>query len=283
MGFAAECEAVTAIGWSEDQGRRDEMEDGFIYVDNFGNRPGSCYVGVYDGHGGCHAVDFLLKNLHVCLLKNINSAVNGMDNVLRKTFQEVDDDMRIKGGVVSSGATACVSVIHQEVDGRRILHCAHLGDARAVLCRGGIAVRLTCESDHKATDPRELQRVLDSGGQVINERVNGILAIARAFGDYILKKPNQLDNVVSNDPDVSYVELNEATDAFLITACDGLWDVVDDQQAVNIVLEAILALKTHSPDMLKQKYLPEILSRSLVEEALHRGTADNVTVAVALL
>ena len=33
MGFAAECVSVKCIGWAEDRGRRDEMEDSFVFVD----------------------------------------------------------------------------------------------------------------------------------------------------------------------------------------------------------------------------------------------------------
>ena len=42
---------------------------------------------------------------------------------------------------------------------KRMLYTAHLGDARAVICRGGVAQRLTNQSDHKATCPEERMRV----------------------------------------------------------------------------------------------------------------------------
>lgn len=31
---------MQAVGWAEDQGRRPEMEDGFVFVDQAGNGPG---------------------------------------------------------------------------------------------------------------------------------------------------------------------------------------------------------------------------------------------------
>ena len=71
--------------------------------------------------------------------------------------------------------------------------------ARAVLCRrGGVAVRLTSLSDHKATDPVEARRVVEAGGMIFNERVNGVLAITRAFGDHQLKTPALPTDVVSS-------------------------------------------------------------------------------------
>jgi serine/threonine protein phosphatase PrpC len=52
-------------------------------------------------------------------------------------------------------------------------------------------------------------------------------------------------------------------------ACDGLWDVLQDQEAVDFVLERI-----------DEK---ELVAKYLVEEALKRGSADNITVSVAFL
>jgi serine/threonine protein phosphatase PrpC len=47
-----------------------------------------------------------------------------------------------------------------------VLYTANLGDCRAVLCRGGAALRLS--EDHKPDAPRERQRVERAGGCVIN-------------------------------------------------------------------------------------------------------------------
>ena len=79
-------------------------------------------------------------------------------------------------------------------------------------------------SDHKATDPVEMKRVIEMGGTVYNDRVNGMLAISRALGDHQLKRPILANDVVSNMPDITSTELTDG-DMFVIIACDGLWDV----------------------------------------------------------
>lgn len=54
---------------------------------------------------------------------------------------------------------------------RKVLYAANAGDARAVLCRGGEALRLTY--DHKGSDPQETRRIQNAGGFMMNNRVNG--------------------------------------------------------------------------------------------------------------
>jgi len=53
----------------------------------------------------------------------------------------------------------------------KVLYTANAGDARAVLCRGGEALRLTY--DHKGSDPQETRRIQNAGGYIVNNRVNG--------------------------------------------------------------------------------------------------------------
>jgi len=81
----------------------------------------------------------------------------------------------------------------------------------------------------------------------VNEqkRVDGILSLSRALGD------NDLQPHVTYEPEVYTVELDK-DDAFVILACDGLWDVVTSEQAVAIAApyaspaEAATALRDHA-------------------------------------
>merc|ERR1712037_754331 len=97
-------------------------------------------------------------------------------------------------------------------------------------------------------DPAEAKRVIEAGGSIFNERVNGMLAISRAFGDHQLKAPALPNDVVSNVPDITSTELSDQ-DMFVIVACDGLWDVVEDQESVNLVLEGIRELMGLLPNV----------------------------------
>ena len=96
---------------------------------------------------------------------------------------------------------------------RRVLYAGNAGDARAVLCRGGEALRLTY--DHKGSDAQESKRIMDAGGFVMNNRVNGVLAVTRSLGDSAMK------DFVVGAPYTTETELS-VHDEFLIIACDGV-------------------------------------------------------------
>jgi len=68
--------------------------------------------------------------------------------------------------------------------------CANAGDSRTVLSRGGRAKYMS--EDHKPDNPSELARIQRSGGFVEDGRVNGMLALSRALGDFEYKNNSQL-------------------------------------------------------------------------------------------
>lgn len=93
-------------------------------------------------------------------------------------------------------------------------------------------------------------------------RVNGNLALSRAIGDRS-ERPH-----VTAEPDVISVPVQD-DDEFIIVATDGLWDVMDSHEAVEYVRSLLEA-------GLKRKKV----AAHMVEEAIRRGTYDNVTVVI---
>ncbi|GAA5950081.1 hypothetical protein JCM21900_004588, partial [Sporobolomyces salmonicolor] len=142
---------------------------------------------------------------------------------------------------------------------KRTLYTANAGDARAVLARNGNAVRLS--HDHKATDAKEAARIDQAGGFVMNQRVNGYLAVTRALGDSAMKQ------FVVGSPYTTETTLGPE-DEWLIIACDGLWDVCTDQQAV---------------DLIRGLNNPQEASDKLLQHALSAHSTDNISVLVVAL
>lgn len=99
---------------------------------------------------------------------------------------------------------------------QRVLYTANVGDARIVLCRNGKALRLSY--DHKGSDENEGKRVHNAGGLILNNRVNGVLAVTRALGDAYMKE------LVTGHPYTTETVIQPDLDEFIILACDGVSD-----------------------------------------------------------
>ena len=97
---------------------------------------------------------------------------------------------------------------------QRVLYTANVGDARIVLCRNGKALRLSY--DHKGSDENEGKRISNAGGLILNNRVNGVLAVTRALGDAYMK------DLVTGHPYTTETVIQSDIDEFLILACDGV-------------------------------------------------------------
>ncbi|PSN66276.1 PP2C-domain-containing protein [Corynespora cassiicola Philippines] len=144
--------------------------------------------------------------------------------------------------------------LRSEASRQRVLYTANVGDARIVLCRNGRALRLSY--DHKGSDENEGRRVASAGGLILNNRVNGVLAVTRALGDAYMK------DLVTGHPYTTETVIQADQDEFLILACDGLWDVCSDQEAV---------------DLVRGIQDPQVASKTLVDHALARFSTDNLS------
>lgn len=106
------------------------------------------------------------------------------------------------------------SKLRETATRQRVLYTANVGDARIVLCRNGKALRLSY--DHKGGDENEGKRIAGAGGLILNNRVNGVLAVTRALGDAYMK------DLVTGHPYTTETVIQPDIDEFLILACDGV-------------------------------------------------------------
>lgn len=106
---------------------------------------------------------------------------------------------------------------------------ANVGDSLGVLFQKGKAVILNTE--HKVSIQGEEERVLKSGFQIHNGRVDGKLNLTRAIGDLQFKdkKLRPYEQAVTAYPEILVYELDETCE-FFVSGCDGIWDCVEPQK-----------------------------------------------------
>ncbi|KAI0528855.1 hypothetical protein KFK09_001398 [Dendrobium nobile] len=265
-----------------DIGPRRYMEDEHIRIDDLSAHLGSIFTcpspsafyGIFDGHGGPDAAAYIKRNAIRLFFEDVefpqaseanNVFIESVEDSVRKAFLHADlalaDDCTVN---TSSGTTALAALIFG-----RLLLVANAGDCRAVLCRKGRAVDMS--QDHRPIHAAERQRVEACGGYIDDGYLNGMLSVSRALGDWDIKLPRGSPSPLIAEPEFMQAVLME-DDEFLIIGCDGIWDVMSSQHAVNLVRRE---LRRHDD--------PERCARELVMEALRLKTFDNLTVIVVRL
>ncbi|GMY28424.1 probable protein phosphatase 2C 44 [Fagus crenata] len=210
---------------------------------------------IFDGHLGDRVPSYLRDNLFNHILDEPTfwkDPETGIRNAYLSTDKFIlENSMQLGPG----GSTAVTAIV---VDGKD-LWVANIGDSRAIVCERGSANQITV--DHEPHTER--RRIEKQGGFVTSlpgdvPRVNGQLAVARAFGDQSLKAH------LSSEPDIRHVPI-DSTIELVILASDGLWKVMKNQEAIDLV--------KHIKD-------PQAAAKRLTTEALARKSKDDISCIV---
>eukprot|EP00039_Didymoeca_costata_P015731 m.272566 g.272566 ORF g.272566 m.272566 type:complete len:556 (+) comp16275_c1_seq11:197-1864(+) len=290
-----------SYGYSSMQGRRDKMEDAHTaeFLDG-GVLSGAAFFGVFDGHGGPGAARYCAQELGPALVTHVQELHNktlsdtvdesehnriparrfsdlfrdsgsqpDLVEAVQKAFKAVDAKMaRSQSQYITEedefqdpGTTAVTLLVTKSH-----LLISNLGDSRA-LVRGPNGIVFNTK-DHKPGDEKEKKRIEDAGGWVVSGRVCRILAVARALGDHTFKEDPDLlpeQQMLSPVPDVFIIPRSD-DDEFVLMACDGVFEVMGNDEATKYVREKLgegLSLSN--------------ACNSLVDACYQRGCKDNLT------
>lgn len=223
------------VGATSMQGWRSTMEDAHTIKLELLNLPSGvesdecAFAAVFDGHCGPKIARMCAQNIHKWLTSVPEFREGKYEAALTRAYIDGDDALFKLLPKETSGCTGNSILLVQHH-----LYCANTGDTRAVLCRGGEAIALS--QDHKPTNEAEERRANNAGVKVLGGRVGGVLSLSRAFGDFAFKNQKLLPEMraITVVPDVFHIELTPL-DEFAILACDGVWDMISNQDAVTFV------------------------------------------------
>ena len=190
--------------------------------------------------------------------------LEAVQNAIKSGFLRIDQSMRDSKQDMS-GCTAICTLISPTH-----LFIANCGDSRAVLYDGTLPKFVT--DDHKPYKPRERQRILNAGG-FATQRINGTLAVSRALGDFEFKKNEErgpCEQLVSPEPEVTVIE-RHFQDEFLILACDGIWDVMNNDDLCEFIRYKLNI----------EENLEKICS-SVLDVCLNKGSRDNMSIIIVV-
>ena len=210
---------MPGTAYISEQGRRMKMEDTHVLLPDFA-APGWILGAVFDGHRGSWAASYAASHFPKLVQQAVDSGQDGGNALvfaLESLGQELLDE--------PSGCTAA-SFFLQDHE----LAAANAGDARVILIRGGEAWQLT--RDHRVDDENERQRIFEAGGTIegsyVMHGLSGLMP-TRTLGDAGFEEVG-----VTFSPYVHKMQLS-SRDEWIIAACDGLFDAMQNQEVAHTV------------------------------------------------
>ncbi|KAL7686994.1 putative PPM-type phosphatase domain, protein phosphatase 2C family [Plasmopara halstedii] len=242
------------------------------------NVPDTTCVAVFDGHGGpavaaCIAEKIIEAVISTEAFQKDNRSPESLALALCEGFLVVDEMLKKDPEYATScdevGSTGLFAIITP-----KDIVCANVGDSRCIMSNSKIPEVLQLSVDHKPDLEFEKQRILAAGGTVFRGRVCGGVAVSRSFGDLWFKrnadlKPHQ--QLVTAEPSVR-VQRRDPADEFLALCCDGIYDVMSNDQLRKFIRSK---LKNGVKD-------PKDISEMLLDECLAKGSRDNMSAIIVL-
>ncbi|CAF0906558.1 unnamed protein product [Rotaria sp. Silwood1] len=285
------------------QGWRVDMEDAHATVLKLDDNYWSywSYFGVFDGHAGSRTAIKAAEKLHFHIVSSLNTLVKDSLNIksslsnvassqldfhkfeeaIKDAYFKFDNEWREENRTNNPDDKSGSTAISCLIDTERV-YFLNVGDSRAILVSNEGRILLATK-DHKPSDLVERQRIQEAGGTVLIQRVNGSLAVSRALGDFEYKnnsnrRPNQ--QLVSPEPEVTCHTRNLTIDsskqeeqiAFIVLACDGIWDVMTNEE-----LAAYILGRMHVTDDLSE------ICNSVLDMCLYKGSKDNMSLIIIAL
>jgi len=228
------------------------------------------YAGVYDGHGGYTTSHFLRKEAYKEFHQQLR-ATKDPEQAFKRAWVSLDEKYirqciknPRKVGLFAGSCSLAAYIDFNEMT----MWIANLGDSRAVLGNitdGGWVDTVELTTDHSAGTGKERHRVKeehphdstcvkeewDEFLQIYVFLVKNICMFTRSIGDAYMKSkeaaelynprmdpnhkvlplPSPGRTYISNIAEVT-VRAIQPGDAFVIVACDGLWDELSNHEAV---------------------------------------------------
>ena len=181
----------------------------------------------------------------------------------------------------SSGTTVTAALVTP-----RMILCANVGDSRTILDGSPLS------ADHTPSQPEELQRIHQARGVVIFGRVDGLLAVSRALGDFEFKNysqhhlwsDEQMYDMEAHRTFAKYLKVSPFPDVTchprkleipqcLVLACDGIWDVMSNMECHKYI------------EHMCKKSVDDtgLIAEEVLDTCLKKGSSDNMTILICLL
>lgn len=265
----------------------------------------SSFFALFDGHAGAKCADFLKDNLHYFITSQ-KEYVDDKKTAMRKGIFKAEEEfwkLAQLGPVIDiSGSCLLLSLF----EGNKCF-IANVGDSRTIVSENKGKKVLQLTTDHKPEDEEETRRVKNNGGDIFrNKRISkrviedpqtgilkteeivkygpfrvspGGLSVSRTIGDIPSKDPKLggAQSCVIPTPEIKEYLVKDESD-FMVLACDGVYDVLSNDEVVNAVWESI----ERCAKFMSLEEVSRIAAENVMKASFDKRSMDNITVIVIL-
>ena len=270
--------SISLIGLRD---KNEDQHDSIINLNNqFENMNNINFFAVYDGHGGKDVSKYLKDNLsnYFTNKKNqfdITDSIN-FKKYIEKVFDHLQSKLELKFKNISYtiGSTALIIIMFKH-NNDIYSYIANIGDCRSVLCdSSNNPLQLT--KDHKPNKPDEKKRIEKIGGKIYFDGYDwriGDLSVSRSFGD--------MDSTpfVTHKPEIFKYKIKK-NDKFIIIACDGLWDVMNNKSVTKFILDKMKNIKITEMSRNSNNNIAFLLADYAIKK---KHSTDNISIIIIFL
>ena len=227
----------------------DYMEDYVLSINSFNKEGHKHLFCVFDGHGGDETAKLCVKRYPEIFAKCLTDNPFDYELAIKQSFSLMDKEVEELNATEMGNTATVVFIVN------KLLYCSNVGDSSCCLISEKKGEFLSID-DKIVINEKETNRIKKCGGEVIDDRLNGVLCITRGIGDFDMKKKGLIC-----EPHIAKKLIDHSL-KYCVIASDGVWDVIKPKDAHKIAMEL------NDPKKIAQK---------LVEEAMARGSEDNIS------
>jgi serine/threonine protein phosphatase PrpC len=256
------------VGVADMQGYRSTFEDAYTVKLDLARPEGQWgYFAIYDGHCGAEVAHFCRDQLW----QRFQSAADLTDSTIKQVMLDFDRECCCADRTRDEAGSTAIIALTRPRDDYIEVTLVNVGDSRAFVISSATGEVLATTKEHRPEDETEQQRIEAAGGRVEGERVNGCLAMSRAFGDRARFKDNEdLDcehQLIVATPTITRVTVTKA--ALILLCCDGITECLSDKAIVAMIHRYY-----------KYEVDPARSARSCIECALRQHSGDNLSAMI---
>ena len=200
------------------------------------------------------------------IIKTKEEKENEIKEMMKRIMNKLD--IKIKEEITKDSGSCVICCLVDKTPTSTTIIMSNVGDSNGYIINSETEKKEKLSKEHRIeTYEGEKERIEKAGGYIgKNGRVNEIIMVTRAIGDY------QLKDIIINEPYTRIIENKENEYEYIIMGSDGLTDYLDEDS----IRKEIIRYKEEG--IRKEEWCNEFIFKAISD-----GSTDNISVIILSL